>query len=154
MAQFTEYLQAESSPTDHSAPPGNNKINELAQHSDVQTKENQGKNSDVLLGPNSTLKNASRSAQFQNKDDKDDIGKDTMDINAENKQNSRMPNTKVNTASSDRDETSDIFPDLGPSQPARLENSGLHSISTVVSASKAAKRLKARRQISKDNKHE
>ena len=61
MAQFTEYLQAERSTTNHSVPPGNNKINELAEHSDVQTKENQGKNSDVLLGPNSTLKNASRS---------------------------------------------------------------------------------------------
>ena len=154
MAQFTEYLQAESSPTDHSAPPGNNKINELAEHCGVQTKENQGKNSDVLLGPNSTLKNASRSAQFQNKDDKDDIGKDAMDINAKNKQSSRMPNTTVNTTSNDRDDNNDIFPDLGPSQPARLENSGLPSVSAIVSASKAAKRLKARRQISKDNKHE
>ena len=154
MAQFTEYLQAESSATDHSASQGNNKINELAEHCDVQTEENQGENSDVLLGPNGTLKYNSRSTQFQNKDDKDDIGKDAMDISTENKQNSRMPNTKDNTASSDRDDNNDIFPDLGPSKPARLENSGLPSVSAVVSASKAAKKLKARRQISKDNKHE
>ena len=64
-------------------------------------------------------------------------------------------NSKVNDDDSnskvENETKEEVFPDIGVTSPSRMPLTRLSSFSGVVSAAKAAKRLKARRQSSKDS---
>ena len=51
---------------------------------------------------------------------------------------------------SEKEKKEEMFPEIGLTSPSRMQSNELSCLSSVMSASKAARRLKQKRQLSKD----